>query len=295
VRLLIVDDDSVSRRLLGALASRWGYDVTSTSSAEEALAILGAGTDFPLAIIDWVMPGINGIELCRRLRAEEVGSDHHIYLMLITSRDQPADVVEALGAGADDFVAKPVEEAELEVRLRAGRRIAELEERLRVSALNDPLTGLWNRRAIRAFLDRASARARRENTSTGVVVIDLDRFKAINDAHGHPVGDQVLREVAKRMRMCVRSYDALARDGGEEFLLVLPATDRDDAVRVAERIRVAIAAGPVATAAGMLSVTASFGVAMAYGIEHDGDALVKAADEGLYRAKKAGRNRVEVA
>ena len=294
MRLLIVDDSPVLRRLLEDVTTRWGYEVTTAVSGEEALDLFEAGHEFPLALVDWMLPGIDGPELCRRLRAEETGSDRHAYLILLTARGTPADVVEGLDAGANDFVAKPFDDAELEVRLRVGRRIAELEERLRISALNDPLTGLWNRRASRAFLEREAAKARRDNTSTAVVVIDLDHFKRINDSYGHPVGDEVLRETAKRIRGCLRSYDALARDGGEEFLLILPNTGERDALMAAERIRQVIGAAPMSTAAGRVPVTASFGVAVASGIDVDGDALVKAADEGLYRAKKAGRNRTQI-
>jgi diguanylate cyclase (GGDEF)-like protein len=289
MRVLIADDDAVSRRLLQALAEKSGFDVALVTNGEDALRSLSEADGPQLAILDWMMPGIDGLEVCRRIR--ESRHDRYIYLLVLTSRKGGRDVVDAMQAGADDFVVKPFDAAELDARLRVGRRILDLEERLRTSATRDALTGLWNRGAIRGLLDQQISRARRGALPLTAMLIDIDHFKQINDSHGHPVGDEVLRAVAKRTSSTLRIHDFLGRDGGEEFLVILPDVEPPKAVIAAERVRRSIEGEPVVTAAGAVAVTASIGVACVRG-GLDADALVKLADDALYRAKREGRNRV---
>jgi diguanylate cyclase (GGDEF)-like protein len=204
-------------------------------------------------------------------------------------------------AGADDYVTKPFETKELEVRLRAGRRILDLQadlvkarEALRDQATHDPLTGLWNRYALLDTLKREHSRAGRESTPLAVIMVDLDHFKQVNDTYGHLAGDAVLREAARRMRIHVRSYDHVGRYGGEEFLIVLPGTSEVNAAQLAERLRDAIAREPVTLAGDLrVAVTASFGVSATDLAAEDQETMIRLADEALYRAKENGRNRVE--
>jgi diguanylate cyclase (GGDEF)-like protein len=292
LRVLIADDDASSRRRLQALVEQWDYQPELAENGAQAIRAL-ASPDAPrLAIIDWVMPGIDGLKVCQYARQ---GAGGYVYIIVLTGRSTPDAAIEALRAGADDYVAKPFHEQELEVRLRAGRRIVELEDGLRLAAKQDPLTAILGRSAIGAYLAQQLSKSRREGSSVSVLVIDLDHFKHINDHHGHATGDAVLREVAQRMQRTLRSYDGLGRVGGEEFLVVLPNSSLAGGLAVAERIRQAVDETPVATAAGLIRISCSIGVAAALGREVAADALVERADRALYRAKRAGRNRVESA
>ena len=296
MKILLAEDDAVSRRLLQAMLENWGYDVVVTRDGNEAWEAL-TGADAPaLAILDWVMPGIEGVEICRRLRKREEG---YVYTILLTGRDRKQDVVEGMNAGADDYLTKPYDSHELMVRVRAGRRILDLQaallaaqEVLRQQAARDPLTGVWNR--ARAFDSLAAeiARASREGTTVSVIMADVDHFKNVNDQHGHMAGDAVLRIVTQRIMSTLRTYDVLGRYGGEEFLIVLPGCGPDDAGVAAERIRGALAATPVDTSEGLIPVTISLGTASARNGRATPESLVRAADEALYAAKRGGRNRV---
>jgi diguanylate cyclase (GGDEF)-like protein len=243
-----------------------------------------------LALLDWQMPGMDGIEVCRELRQE--AHLPYTYLVLVTGRGGREQMLDGLQAGADDFLAKPVDASELQARLLAGRRIVALQERLRELATHDALTGLWNRGAILDLLERELNRSRREDGPLGVVLADLDHFKKINDGWGHLGGDQVLRQAAERMRSALRPYDTVGRYGGEEFLVVLPGCGEGQAARLAERLRQSVAAAPVELENGWTSVTLSLGVAVveAGGEPVQASELLRTADEALYRAKAAGRN-----
>jgi diguanylate cyclase (GGDEF)-like protein len=290
MRVLIADDDRASRSRLKALVEQWSYEAELAENGAQAIRALASQNPPRLAIVDWVMPGIDGIKVCQYARQ---GAGAYVYLIVVTSRNAPEAAVEALRAGADDYVTKPFREQELEVRLRAGRRIVELEEGLRLAAREDPLTAIWGRAAIQAHLAQQLSKARRESSGVSVLVIDVDHFKRVNDGHGHAAGDAVLHEVAQRMRRTLRSYDGLGRLGGEEFLVVLPNSSHAGALAVGERIRRAIAETPIATPDAALRVTCSVGVASDVGGESSVDALIDRADEALYRAKRSGRDRVE--
>jgi two-component system cell cycle response regulator len=301
VRVLVAEDDPISRRMLEAFLVKWGYGVVAAAQGEEAWGIL-QGNDTPrLAVLDWMMPGKDGIDLCRSVRQRK--SRPYIYILLLTARGQKEDIVQGLEAGADDYVTKPFDPYELRARLRAGRRIVELQEQLlqtrealRDQALRDPLTDLWNHRTILGILRKEVARASRTQSPFAVAMIDVDRFKAINDTYGHPAGDSVLRETARRLRGAMRTYDALGRYGGDEFLAVVPACDASGAARFAESFRARIDRKAMETPECLIPVTLSLGV-VAVGDLRDvrPDALVRLADAALYRAKIGGRNRVELA
>jgi two-component system, cell cycle response regulator len=301
VKVLIAEDDMVSRRLLEASLTRWGYEVAVTHDGVEAWEVLQGTAAPPLAILDWMMPGMDGVEICRKVRQR--GQEPYIYLLLLTTKGRKENIIEGLDAGADDYVTKPFDPHELQVRLRTGKRIVTLQaeliearETLRIQATHDPLTELWNRRAILEILTNELARSRREGLPVAVVIADLDHFKRINDTYGHMVGDTALCAVVSRTRAMLRPYDAMGRYGGEEFLLVLPGCTSQDAFKLADRLRIGIGQDPVKFPGGSTTLTSSMGVAASDAIATvDVVALLRAADTALYRAKAAGRDRVELA
>jgi diguanylate cyclase (GGDEF)-like protein len=297
MRVLAAEDNPVFRAMLSSMLTKWGYDVEVASDGNEAWRALQQERAPRLAILDWMMPGADGVEICRRVRAE--GREPYIYILLLTSRCDSQDLVEGMDAGADDYVTKPFNTHELRVRLRAGRRILDLQEELvrarealREEATHDGLTGLLNRRALLEALEAEAERAARDERPVAVLLADLDRFKAINDTHGHLAGDAVLREAARRMKSVIRRYDGIGRYGGEEFLAVLPGSDGEAARAEAERVRQAVAAEPFPLGDVSVHVTCSIGVAWS-AVPAGADALVRQADVALYAAKNRGRNRVE--
>jgi two-component system, cell cycle response regulator len=299
MKVLVADDDPVSQRLLESSLQRWGYDVQMARDGYEAFAALLHPESPKLAVLDWQMPGMDGAEICRQIRQRE--ADPYTYIILLTGKHTQQDVIAGLDAGADDYVIKPFDPAELKVRLRTGKRILYLQEQLiaarealREQATHDSLTGVWNRGAAIDLLTSELTRQKRHGGSIGIVMVDLDRFKQINDRHGHLVGDKVLCAAAQTMRNTARPYDCVGRFGGEEFLLILPGCDSINAISHAERIRVAIEQTAIDGPDGAVPVTASLGVTVA---EADSDCeaieLLRFADTALYRAKESGRNRVE--
>ncbi len=297
-RVLVAEDSAISRRMLEATLAKQGYDVISVADGGEASRILNSPDGPRLALIDWMMPGMTGVEVCRQLRTR--GDDDYVYIVLLTSRGEQEDIVQGMESGADDYVTKPYDMHELVMRLKAGQRIVDLQARLssvqqalREQATHDALTGLLNRRAIMDILEREVARASRLGSRLAVLMIDLDHFKRINDTLGHPVGDALLKESAARMESSIRAYDRVGRYGGEEFLVVLPNISRADASQVAERLRARIAGSTVPTHRGPVDVTASVGICVAQGVANlDVDTILREADDALYQAKESGRNRV---
>jgi diguanylate cyclase (GGDEF)-like protein len=299
LKVLIAEDDTVSRRLLEATLSKWGYEVLACTDGWEAWQILQQPNPPSLAILDWMMPRMDGIHVCREVRKQ--ATEPYIYLILLTARNQKTDIITGLEAGADDYIIKPFDANELRMRLRAGRRILDLQseliyarEKLRERATSDSLTCLWNRAAILEILQQELDRAKRVEAPLSILLADLDHFKRINDTYGHLSGDAVLREAASRMRSAVRPYDRIGRYGGEEFLLVLPDCEVSGALVLAERLRLAVAGEGIALAEGMVSVTMSIGTATS-DMAGDIHSLIGAADAALYRAKNQGRNCVELA
>jgi two-component system, cell cycle response regulator len=296
MKILIADDDPLSRRLLEKTLERVGYEVISVPDGRQAVKSLSA-TDGPrLALLDWMMPELDGPGVCREIRKRR--EQNYVYMILLTSRQSKEDTVAGLESGADDYLVKPFNADELKARLRTGERVLHLEDRLvearedmRFKATHDHLTTLWNRGVIMDLLGRELTRSQRENGCTAVLLGDLDRFKSVNDTHGHLVGDQVLREVARRLLLSVRSYDFVGRYGGEEFLVVLNNCRPDSAFGRAEEIRKTICTRPIQTDAGPLGVTMSLGVLLSrdWG-QRPADELMREVDAALYAAKASGRN-----
>jgi len=297
VRALVADDDTASRLLLEKVLTKWGYEVVTASSGEEAWEILTSDDSPDLAVLDWMMPELDGVEVCRRIRALELSSPP--YLLLLTARDAKQDIAIGLESGASDYLQKPFNHDELRARLLVGRRFAELNRKLldtqaelRRQALTDPLTHIMNRRAILGRLTEEMARAPRQGLPLSIGILDIDHFKAINDEFGHAGGDVVLQTVVERAQNALRAYDAIGRVGGEEFLVVMPGVGPRDTEIVLERLRRAIADSAVVVQGREVSVTVSIGGAVSQG--ETMDELLNLADDALYRAKNEGRNKVHL-
>jgi diguanylate cyclase (GGDEF)-like protein len=300
VQILIADDSLVSRHLLDATLRKWGYEVVVACDGDEAWDILQRDNAPPLAILDWMMPGMTGPQVCSRVRQR--AREPYTYILLLTSKSLKEDLIEGMESGADDYIIKPFDQHELKVRLRAGTRLVDLQaqllsarEALREQATKDALTQLWNRSSILEILQRELSRGQRENAPVGLVLLDLDHFKVINDTYGHFAGDAVLKEAARRMLHTIRHYDSMGRYGGEEFLVLFPGCDEQSTVEKAERLRSYLASEPLLLTETSVTLTASFGATTALpGSEITSESLIRTADEALYRAKRLGRNRVEL-
>jgi len=301
MRALVADSDPDRLRQLETWLSKWGYEVWPARNGVEAWNRLSSEKTPIVAILAWEMDAMHGLDVCRRVRLQpELPT---AYVLLIAERRDSEHLLEGLNAGADDFLFAPLDAVETRARVRTGARIVEVEEALRASqnalriqSTRDAVTGSWNHAAILDLLQKERERARRKSGSVGVVLADLDEFRKVNENLGHPVGDEVLREAARRMNSSVRPYDAVGRYGGEEFLIVLPGSDGLGALTVAERIRESFAKRPVHTSAGPVPLTLSLGVAAEGGeAVTDAAALLQAADSALKRAQQNGRNRAALA
>jgi diguanylate cyclase (GGDEF)-like protein len=295
-RVLVAEDDAMFRKILQSWLENWGYKVTLAADGAKAWDILQQTIPPQLLILDWMMPAINGVELCHRVR--EQNRSPYQYILLATARDAKQDLVQGLEAGADDYLTKPFDKSELRARLRACNRILTLQdgqiqaqELLRFQATHDLLTGIWNRGAILETLRRELDRAARSETPTGIMMLDIDHFKSVNDTYGHLAGDRVLMEVTQRIIRAVRAYDAVGRYGGEEFLIVLPGCTREQINQGSERVRSAVDSGPIMLDGGPIQVTVSIGAAVTTRAVISETAMLSAADAALYRAKDIGRNR----
>jgi len=298
--ILLAEDSAIYRQLIGSHLREWGFEFVCAKDGQAAWKILMKTGAPRLALLDWVLPEIDGIELCERLRARPA-DEPYTYTILLTAKTRKQEMLEAMDAGVDDFLVKPFDPLELKARLMVGKRIVELQEKLvsannalQFAACHDFLTGAWNRAEILAFLHRELVRARRDATAVGIVLVDVDHFKAVNDKFGHETGDCVLKEIVQRLSDSLREYDGIGRYGGEEFLLVTPGCDLATTARRADQIRNMISGKPISTPQGPISIAVSMGATVAES-STDSESLLRCADSALYQAKHNGRNRVEQA
>lgn len=296
----LVESDRPTARMLEVVLAGWGYSVTTAQDEDEAWTLLQATDPPSMALVEWSRWGFDGLQLCRELRRTEGAGESGVYVVLLSTQASHDDLMAGVEAGADDYVVKPFDPLDLRLRLRAGERIVRLRQEVEAVALalrermtHDDLTGAWNRASILQMLDEEVSRARRDRASLAVLMVDVDGFKAVNDTHGHLVGDSVLREVAARLSATVRGYDRVGRYGGDEFLLVLPGCSAEGALGLGERLRQAVGGTPVALTDRELTVTLSVGVAcLTHRRLTDARDLVSRADAALYEAKRLGRDRV---
>jgi two-component system, cell cycle response regulator len=293
MKILIVEDDPVSMRVLEAFLENWGYEVVTARNGNQAWELLQESDAPSIVISDWMMPDMDGLELCSRIRGKE-GSGY-IYFIIVTGKARKEDLILGMEAGADDYLVKPFNHEELRYRIRVGRRIIELERRILQLANTDPLTGISNRRAFMERLKAELERAARENAPLSIIMADIDHFKRVNDEYGHQAGDRVLQEFSRRLMKPARPYDFLGRYGGEEFIACLPNTNEAQARSIAERLRRGVEETAISRSDDAnIPITASFGTASlrAGAGNDDVDRLIKRADDALYKAKREGRNRV---
>jgi two-component system cell cycle response regulator len=297
--VLIAEDDPIFRHVLQNWLQQWSYRVIAVDNGEDAWRALQLADAPQMVILDWMMPAMDGIEVCHKIRSLARGP--YKYVLLLTAKDGTQNVVAGLEAGADDYLTKPFDVQELRARVRAGKRILELQDALLnaqdallFEAAHDRLTNLWNRGAIMDLLKKEVQRRKRSRDALGIIMADLDHFKSINDSYGHLVGDTVLKEAARRLAAGVRGYDSVGRYGGEEFLIVLPGCSPSDLAASADRLCHSIADQLFDTSVGQLSATLSLGMASADDSREvlDCEALLRAADTALYAAKAQGRNQV---
>ncbi len=297
---LVVDDSAVYRKLIGDHLHNWGFGVIPAETGSEAWRILEQPDAPKLVLLDWVLPDLDGIELCQRIRLAGT-SGPYVYVILLTSKEGRQNMLDAMQAGADDYLVKPFDELELKARLLVGKRILDLQEELvsaresmRRAATHDNLTGLLNRGEVVAMLQRELERGRRDQKPLAVILGDIDHFKSVNDTLGHLFGDEALREVGRRLRAQLRVYDGVGRYGGEEFLLILPNCDLPNVLLRGNQLREVIGSTPVVCSGKEKLVTMSMGVAVATcDGKNDVEMLLNHADAGLYAAKESGRNRIE--
>ena len=312
LRLMVVDDDPTTLEFLNSLLAEAGYAVFSAVNGKQALD--RALECWPqLILVDWKMPEMDGIQFCRALRSMKLGRG--VYVVMLTGNEDESAVIEAFEAGIDDHVMKPINPKILLARLRAGERVVSLQNEIESDreevrrfaaelattnrhlnevALLDPLTGIPNRRYAMGRLDQEWAAAQRGARALACMMIDIDHFKPVNDTHGHDVGDIVLQSVADVLKRTARTHDVVSRIGGEEFLMVCPDTDAVAAGQCAERLRQAVASNSVQVGNVAIRVTISVGVAAMSTAMGGPEVMVKAADQAVYAAKQAGRNRIRI-
>jgi diguanylate cyclase (GGDEF)-like protein len=291
MNVLIAEDDVISCRALEKNLQDWEYKVTVTNNGEEAWKIIQNG-GIRLAILDWSMPKMDGLELCHKIRNEyQPKEEKYLYIILLTGRDLEEDIITGLSAGADDYMTKPFSYMELKVRIQNGVRINALQDIVLQKANTDSLTQLWNRRKILEILEEELNRNIRDSKPVGVIMLDIDHFKTINDTYGHLIGDKVIIEVASRLQKKIRNYDKIGRYGGDELLLVLPGLGGKDAFNTAERLRKSICDEKIQSEAGALNITISLGVSISDTTSSPSTKkMIEESDLALYIAKARGRN-----
>lgn len=293
LEILIADDDKDAQNLLGLYINKLGFKVHYASNGIDALNKIN-GLNISIALLDWMMPGMSGIEITQKIRESKI--DRYIYIIMVTGKSEKDDTIEALHNGVDDYIVKPFTFQELKVRIFAAERIIKLENKLKNAynklyneSIHDVLTGVLNRKALMERIDDYN----NKNKSLGIIMIDIDNFKVINDTYGHLVGDQILKEFTAIISNTIRKSDFVGRYGGEEFLAVIPDLDVDEVKTIAERIRKNIESETFHIGSLSLKITASLGVYVLTEKSKIEDAI-KLADDALYEAKKSGKNRVIV-
>jgi diguanylate cyclase (GGDEF)-like protein len=302
MRALVADDDPVTTAVLARVLHRLGLEVVSANDGTSAWGVLEDGPAPELAIIDWTMPGIDGVEICRRIRRNPALAA--MYVLLLTGRDSRTDLVAGLDAGADDYMIKPIDTEELRARVQVGVRVAHLQSRLagQVSELQearthlerlvstDALTDLHSRRSWFELGATEFSRFQRYDRSFSVLLLDLDFFKGVNDTFGHDAGDLLLRRFSDMLRAECRHSDIIGRLGGEEFALLAPETSLVSAQTIAERILDACRRLVLTLAAGDIRCTCSIGMSESAPADDGVERVLRRADAALYAAKRSGRN-----
>ena len=302
MRIMVAEDNPIERTVLSSVLRKWGYDVRTVDNGLAAWEVLQQPEAPRLVIMDWMMPGLDGLEVIRRVRA--LGGQQPPYIILLTSKDNKEDVFSGLETGANDFIGKPFDSNELYARIRVGQRSIELQTSLYETqqtlihlATHDSLTGILNRRAVLEQLTKEIARVRRtrpngEGIGLSIGFFDIDHFKQINDRHGHQAGDEVLKALVSIVSDQMRAYDTFGRLGGDEFLIIAPEAGDKKKDNLFTRLVNKVPASGIETIAGQLFITISIGVASVSPQTVELDKLLASADAALYQAKQAGRNRV---
>ncbi len=308
MNILIAQDDQSACQSLEATLTKWGHEVVVAPDGAAALQALQKETPPKLAVLGSALPGMDAFQICRKVRKRADGP--YVYFIVTVAKGSEQDIIEGIRAGADDFLLTPLNPDELMTRLRVGKRVLEMQgdlqrahEAISYQTTHDPLTGLWNRTAILDALRRELARVARERSPVGVIVVEIDGFKNINETHGHMAGDAVIRETSRRIRSSVRPYDTVGRYGAQEFLVIVPGCDPVNAQNQAERLRSCVSGEPIDIAEwgkfasreeGKMVVTICAGVA-AGGKVKDAETLLQAGEAALGRARTQGTDRVELA
>lgn len=299
--ILVAEDDPITRKLLANMLRKLGHAVQTAPDGLAAWEMIQSH-EIRMVITDWMMPGLDGLELCRNIRSLDTAG--YVFIILLTAMDAQENIIEGLEAGADDYLCKPFNKGELIARLKSNLRILALEtslreanERITQLSITDDLTGCFNKRYLEQHLPLEIERAKRLGHPLSIVMADIDHFKNVNDTYGHQSGDRVLKTFSECLDSAVRkNVDWLARYGGEEFLIVLPGLEESGGLEAGNRLRAAVEQGHFDINNGHIHLTASFGVAGlkrdAFDEDKSAEALIQKADERLYRAKASGRNRV---
>jgi len=301
MKVLIAEDDVISSRAIETYMNQWGYETTVINNGEEAWQAFQTNLQniynqeeksFRIAILDWEMPGMNGIDLCKKIRRlSKQEKEIYVYIILLTGKNSQEEIIKGLSSGADDYITKPFDTMELRVRLKNAERIILTQDRERLRATTDNLTQIWSRNKILEFLKEEVEREGRYGEIVGLIMIDIDFFKKINDNYGHPVGDQVLRKVADRLKNSMRRYDKIGRYGGDEFIAVFPRCGHEQVKSVAERLRKSICRKKINTDSGPMKITVSIGGTCSQNHPSiSSEELIKISDKALMLAKKKGRN-----
>ena len=293
IKVLIAEDNAVSARILQKNIKDWGYDVVLAQDGKKAWLALQE-EEIRLAVLDWMMPEIDGIHLCRKIRENDhLGENQdYTYIILLTAKDEQKDLIKGFSAGADDYITKPFKHLELKARLKTGKRIIDLQKQLQEQAYRDSLTGAWNRKRMFRILEKEISRARRDNLPMAIIMVDIDKFKAVNDSHGHHTGDLVLKEIVTLLKKNIRNYDEICRYGGDELLIILPNCDAARTKSIAERLRMHVLEHKVKTDAVSVNISISLGGVTTENHASDvvPEALIMTSDGALLEAKNNGRN-----